>query len=185
MADAAAVAAAATPEAAAEVVCISDRKLHLMLYRDIKNAAELRQHLLSNAETRDMSLINASMVVSKYQVQLSAYKALEAEAANKLTTKTLHAELVYGLAGSTHVGGSLKRCGLRDDTQHVLVAMFDATPDVQAITTLVQGTSIPLDELPQLYQADVIQEAFKLTNEELQIGSLEDAVVVRLAARDC
>lgn len=39
MADAAAVAAAATPQAAAEVVCISDRKLHLMLYRDIKNAA--------------------------------------------------------------------------------------------------------------------------------------------------
>lgn len=24
---------------------------------------------------------------------------------------------------------SLKRCGIHDDTQHVLVAMFDATPE--------------------------------------------------------
>lgn len=60
-------------------------------------------------------------VVSKYQVQLSAFKALEAEAANKLTTKTLHAELVYGLAGSTHVRRAGQHSGAIPKTPMLMI----------------------------------------------------------------
>lgn len=38
-----------------------------------------------------------------FQLQLAAYKATELAAAGKMTTKTLHTELVYCLAGTAHV----------------------------------------------------------------------------------
>lgn len=47
--------------------------------------------------------VSALQVAGTFHIQLAAFKALEAEAAGQLTSRTLHSELVYCLAGTKHV----------------------------------------------------------------------------------
>lgn len=51
----------------------------------------------------ECSLANASLLPDLFVLHVAAHKALAAEAASALRTRTLHAELVFNLSGSKQV----------------------------------------------------------------------------------
>jgi hypothetical protein len=65
-------------------------------------------------------------------LQLSAHRALTNQARGRLVTRTLHAELVYGLSGSKHVRwsvcvwGGVVCCKVQLQQQKRRVAMGDS-----------------------------------------------------------
>ena len=48
----------------------------------------------------------------------------------------------------------------------------------------MQGEVVALDELPSLMNVELIRKYYKVTDEELVVGSLTDAVLNRIGARD-
>lgn len=51
----------------------------------------------------EAAIINAALVPDLFAVHLSAHKALQASSRASLRTRSLHAELVFGISGSKHV----------------------------------------------------------------------------------
>ncbi len=74
---------------------------------------------------------------------------------------------------------------MNDSCQHLLIARFNATPeDLLMLQALVKGDIAPLEELPSLTNTSLLRKYLKILDEELAVGSLEDAIVNRIAARD-
>ena len=57
---------------------------------------------------------SSAQVPDLFPLQVAAWKALTAERRGKLITRTLHSELVFSIAGSTHVRQKYAYCGAVD-----------------------------------------------------------------------
>jgi len=184
------------------------------LVKDCKNAAELRAEILqggrvgpssSNEETKtgdtlpEVALIDAKMIPSPLVVKAAAAKALQQYySPQKLKSKSLHSELVYCLSGSKHIAKSLGDFGIRDDSQHIIVAIVNASDDdLRVLVGRVQGTCIVDEgamyaELANICDIQTVVKKYKITANEIQLGKEDgdddiygEAVVARIAARDC
>lgn len=181
------------------------------------NSAALRQALLD--QEIDVALVNASLVrhqcayirsmtkhfvlncplvsslraiiqlVDPFQIHAAAARALLCETTTKLTTKTLHAELVFNLSGSRNVSDSFRRFGVADDCTALVLCVFDADDAaLAAAATLVKGERVPFSELGQhLTPADMknVRKFYKIQDLELTNSSLTDAIVNRIATKSC
>jgi EKC/KEOPS complex subunit CGI121/TPRKB len=133
----------------------------------------------------EASVINAALVPDMFLLHAAARAALVAKQRESLKTRSLHAEVVVNIAGSKHIGESLGRFGVNDTCQHLLFARFNATPEeIESLRSRVQGEVVALDELPSLMNVELIRKYYKVTDEELVVGSLTDAVLNRIGARD-
>jgi EKC/KEOPS complex subunit CGI121/TPRKB len=85
----------------------------------------------------------------------------------------------------SQIGESLKRFGVNEGCKHLLVARFNATTEeVEQLRDAVHGEPGVLEELAVLSNAEQVRKIYKITAEELQVGSLIDAIVCRIGARD-
>ncbi|KAL4419297.1 hypothetical protein ABPG77_001629 [Micractinium sp. CCAP 211/92] len=168
--------------------------LTVTLFKDVSNARRvkwpskgaLRDKVLAGSLEPECALVNAALVPDAIVLRAAAEKALMAKQRGTLRCKSAHAELVFNLSGSKHIGETLQRYGISPDCRHLLAARFDATPEeAAALQSLVSGTPAPLSELAQLTDAALLKKYLKVTPEELAVGTLADAQLVRIAARDC
>lgn len=163
------------------------RSLTLMLFREVQNSNELRDKIVSGALEPEAAFLNASLVTNAFVVHAAAQRALDAEARGAMTTRTLHTELVFTVAATKHIGQALSHFGIAAGTKDVLIARFDADPgQAAALAAQVQGRQVPLSDLAAAVMDEAaVRKQYKVSPEELQLGSLSDAVVTRIAARDC
>lgn len=124
-----------------------------------------------------------------FQIHAAASRALLCETTTRLTTKTLHAELVFNLSGSRNVSESFRRFGVSPDCTTLVLCVFDADEAALArAAALVQGEHTPLSELGQhLTPADMkaLKKFYKIQDLELSSSSLTDAIVNRIATKSC
>jgi len=67
----------------------------------------------------------------------------------------------------------------------VLVGRFDATPeDVEAIVGcgMIQGEQVGLSEMEGLADVEKVKKCYKISPEELKVGSLVDNIMCRVAS---
>ncbi|KAJ9530138.1 hypothetical protein QJQ45_023420 [Haematococcus lacustris] len=134
-----------------------DQTLHAVLFENVDNAKQLRAQLDAGELPCSAALINACAVPHLSLLQSAAHKALHSKATAALHTKNLHTELVYNLSSSKHIGESLRRFGVGDDSRSLLLACFDTSKE----------------------------RWFKLTDKELALpGGLVDAMLTRIALRE-
>lgn len=163
-----------------------EHSLAVMLFKDVNNCGDIRQKVVSGTMQPEAAIINAALVPDLFAVHLSAHKALQASSRASLRTRSLHAELVFGISGSKHIAETLTRFGVNDSCRHLLVARFDASPDqVEQLRQLIQGEERPLSDLPSLTDRDLLHKYYKIGGEELKVGTVEDGIVCRIAGRDC
>jgi len=128
-------------------------------------------------------------VVDRFQVHAAAARALLCDQSKRLTTKSLHAELVFNLSGSRNVSESFRRFGVSDDCTSLAVCVFDADDaTLEKTLALVDGTATSVDELGQhLTPADVklIKKYYKIQDQELTNSSLADAITCLIATKSC
>lgn len=185
------------------------KTLTVFLVRNVTNAAAVRAEILSAAtadtpgasnttpdasgdapsEITDASFIDASVIPSLRVIQAAAGMACQNLPA--LKAKTLHAELIWSLSGSKHIGRALSTFGIQDTSTNVLVAKFDATPeDVRALQArvvgeVVEGNAAIEAALREVCDVERVKKVYGIRDAELEIGGLEESVVLRIAARDC
>lgn len=81
----------------------------------------------------------------------------------------------------------MKEFGIRNERPQFIAFVFDATAEqLQKIKDIVQGTaaSIASDEIRALSSESTIIKHYKLEKTELDVGSLETAVINRIVVRD-
>lgn len=115
---------------------------------------------MSGALDHDLALMNAVVVPDVFPLQLAAYRALHAQHAGRLQSRSLHSELVFGLSGSKHIAETLQRFGIAESTVHLLVAAL--SEDGSAISAYLQrtvrGSPAPLEQLPGLADMKLLKK---------------------------
>lgn len=163
----------------------------VMLFKDVKNAAEIHAKLLERTLEPEMALLNPAPVHSVFALHVAAHKALVDAARDRLTTRTIHSEIVYNMSASKHITEGLRRFGMAEDAAAVLACRFDASPeDVAAMRAAVRGVAADgatLEaDLEALADAAKVKKYYRPGELEVAegVGTIEDAVVVRIGARE-
>ena len=168
-----------------------DRNLTVILFKDVTNAKDVLDKLLARTLEPEVALVNPRPIQSLFALRLAAHKALASRERNALTTRTLHSELVYNLSASKHITeGSQevrhgRRVGRRVGVQvrrvrrrrgGRLLAMFPGAVPVNDVE----------DGMAALRDDALVKKYYKPGELECKegIGSVEDAVVSRIGARD-
>lgn len=154
----------------------------IKLYRDVKNIPELRQKIV--AGELNCSIVKPSLILDPFQIVVAANKAAIAE---KLTTKTIHAELLFNLSVSKNISQSLQKFGIDDRETDVLVVVICRNEDTNQnmeVFDKVDGNEVDIDLLSELSDLEAIKKCYKINDLESKNANLIDSVVSRIAAKD-
>ncbi|XP_017285419.1 EKC/KEOPS complex subunit TPRKB [Kryptolebias marmoratus] len=162
-----------------------DTTVTQVLFKQVRNATELRQKAVEGKING--ALINPTMVLSPFQVLVAANKAVHLQTAGKMKTRTLNSEIIFNLSPTNNISEAFKRFGISDGNDSVLVVLVhkrDKLPSLSDITAMVDGQQLPVDDVSSLSDIAKIKKLYKIPPQEEKCGSLLDAVVCRMAAKD-
>ncbi|VDK73820.1 unnamed protein product [Anisakis simplex] len=81
--------------------CSQKNNLRVCLFADVKNSAELRDGLRGGRF--EAALVRPELILETFIVLAAANRALHQAAHNRLSTRSLHAELIYSLSPNRNV----------------------------------------------------------------------------------
>lgn len=162
-----------------------DATLSVLLFQNVTNSKQLQERVVSGDLPAEFAFLNAVLVPDLFLLRLAAEVALKGCQAGALKTRSLHSEVVYNLSGSRHITESFRRYGITEHVTHVLAARFDASSEeIETVKALVQGELLPLSKLSDVSDEDLLVKYHKVTPQELEIGTLVDAITCHMATRD-
>ncbi|XP_071544187.1 EKC/KEOPS complex subunit TPRKB-like [Panulirus ornatus] len=158
---------------------------HIMLYSNVENAAEVRQMIMKGQV--EASLIKPEMVVDPFQVLVAANKAVRALAAKKMVTRSVYAEIIFNLSPSKNITESLKNFGLGETDTEILAVVLDqeSGEKVGKLNSQIKGQQTSVKEMSHLTDRAKVKQVYKVTDAELEVSSLLDAVVSHIACKEC
>jgi len=161
-----------------------DRICNLFLFKSVKNGEELRKEIMKG--NIQASVIKASMILDPLQLLVAINKAVHNEKHSKMMTKTIYTEIIYQLSPSKNITDSLSKFGISNSDESVIAVVIDDSDQTQAesIFRLVQGTRSDLSQLQDVSNMELIKKIYKVKDSELEIGSLLEAVLGRIATKD-
>ncbi|KAK9448886.1 kinase binding protein CGI-121-domain-containing protein [Limtongia smithiae] len=94
----------------------------LALYRDVHNAAAIRAELLAgNTTYARYAFLDPRTVYSVAHVLAAVYRALTDCTAGSMRTRSVASEIVFAMAPSMNIADGLRRFGIKDDNDSLLV----------------------------------------------------------------
>ncbi|XP_072233522.1 EKC/KEOPS complex subunit TPRKB [Leuresthes tenuis] len=166
-----------------ELELFPDYRVTQMLFKEVKNAAELRQNAVEGKI--NAALINPTMLVNHFQVLVAANKALHLQIIGKMKTRSLNSEIIFNLSPANKISEAFKSFGISGADDSVLVVVVhnkDETQLLSDITAKVDGRQVPVDDISSLSDTAKIKKLYKITPQEEKC--LLDAVVCRMATKD-
>lgn len=154
------------------------KEVNILAYDDVANAADVCVWVRQPGA--DFAALDASMVVGIPQIFAAALSALHAESRDKLVTHALHSEIVYALSAAKQINEAFRRFGASDSSTRLVIVTFDAAAALR-LKGKVRGTLVDLQLLAAGFDETAVRKAYKITDVELRVGSLLDAIVSRIA----
>ncbi|XP_060759606.1 EKC/KEOPS complex subunit TPRKB isoform X2 [Neoarius graeffei] len=156
-----------------------------LLFKDVKNCAELRKMAIEGKIAG--ALINPSMVLDPFQTVLAANKAVHVQKIGKMKTRSLYSEIIFNLSPTNNISEAFKRFGISDNDHAVLIVLVHNKEDANNkddLLSKVDGQQIPADQISTLSDLAKIKKLYKVAPQEEKCGSILDAVICRMAAKD-
>ncbi|XP_060745659.1 EKC/KEOPS complex subunit TPRKB [Tachysurus vachellii] len=156
-----------------------------ILFKDVKNCAELKKMAMEGKIAG--ALINPSVVLDPFQTLLAANKAVHVQMIGKMKTRSLYSEIIFNLSPTNNISEAFKRFGISENDNAVLIVLVHNKEEAcnkDDILSKVDGQQIPADQISSLSDLAKIKKLYKLAPQEEKCGSVLDAVVCRMAAKD-
>uniref|UniRef100_A0A915AQF4 TP53RK-binding protein n=1 Tax=Parascaris univalens TaxID=6257 RepID=A0A915AQF4_PARUN len=164
---------------------VSQRRLfRACIFRDVKNAIELREALRGG--TIDAAFIRAELVLETFILLAAANRAVHQAAHNRLSTRSLHAELIYSLSPSRNISDSLITFGIAETSRDLLVGIFDdeSGEKMVEIAKKIDGRPASLDELSVIADYSLIKKVYHVTEPEFNEETISDEIITRIVTKD-
>jgi len=162
----------------------STRNIRICLFRDVANASELRKELRDG--TIDAAMIRAELIIEPFTLLAAANRALHAELHNRLSTRSLHAELIYSLSPNRNIADSLITFGIAETSHNLLVAIFDDEKGEKMMTVAkkIQGRPVVFEQLHNITDYKMVKKIYHVEEPDLNRESISDAIITRLVTKD-
>ncbi|KAL4763974.1 EKC/KEOPS complex subunit CGI121/TPRKB [Aspergillus foveolatus] len=168
----------------------SSLEIHAALYKDVQNAASLRQQLLSGNTDFEYAFIDASMILSRAHALSAVFRAISDYLNDRLKSRNVHSEIVFSFSPTNNIADSFRKFGISDTTTNLLVVKLSVTPDITHesvaahLAQNVQGTPLPFDDnaLSDISDYAKIKKAYKLGS--LPSGPSSDQVNGTLGGKE-
>ncbi|CAH1783607.1 unnamed protein product, partial [Owenia fusiformis] len=158
-------------------------RVAIALYKDVENSKQLRNMIMDGAV--EAALIKPSQIIDKTQLLSAANIAVHLHSCNKKITRNVHSEVLYSLSPTKQITNSFKTFGIQDnDSELVAVVIHERDVDIDGILAPIDGTRIDIDEISNYTNETSIKKTYKVTEPELHIGTLLDAVLTRMATKN-
>ncbi|KAG9556535.1 CGI-121-domain-containing protein, partial [Aureobasidium melanogenum] len=95
------------------------------LFKDVKNAAFLRQQLLAGNADFEYAFLDASVFLA------ASFRGINDFASNRMKSHNVHSEIVFSFSPNNNIAESFRRFGISDTTQNVL-AIKVLSPEMTA-----------------------------------------------------
>jgi len=155
-----------------------DRRMHVIVLDDVSNAAEVSAWVRQPGA--DFAAVDARMVVGMPQLLAAALCALHAEQRGKLVTHALHSEVVYALSAGKQINEAFRRFGAGESCARIVIVTFDAGAAAR-LSERILGRRVDPLSLAERFDEAAVRKAYKVTEAELRVASLSDAIVSRIA----
>ncbi|AWO97953.1 putative EKC/KEOPS complex subunit TPRKB [Scophthalmus maximus] len=168
-----------------ELELFPDHTVTQMLFKEVKNAAELRQSAVDGRING--ALINPTMLVNPFQVLVAANKAVHLQLIGKMKTRSLNSEIIFNLSPTNNISEAFKRFGTSDGDESVMLVVVHCKNESQLLEDIaaqVDGRQVPVEDVSWLSDLAKIRKLFKVAPQEETCGTLLDAVVCRMAIKD-
>ncbi|XP_019948029.1 EKC/KEOPS complex subunit TPRKB [Paralichthys olivaceus] len=168
-----------------ELELFPDRTVTQVLFKEVKNAAELRQSAVDGQI--NAALIKPTMLVDPLQVLVAANKAVHLQNTGKMKTRSLNSEMIFNLSPTNNISDAFRRFGISDGDDSVMVVVVHDKNEsqlVEDIAAKVDGRQIPVEDVSSLSDSAKIRKLYKVTSQEETCGTLLDAVICRMATKD-
>ena len=155
------------------------------LFNDVTNVSALRQKLLKGEIS--CTMVNTNLIPDVFTVLLACNRAVYNITNSSMKTRSIHTEVLYNLSPTSSITDSLKTFGVADDQKSFLcvgIRKNDENDDFENILKMVDGVSVPTDTLKTLHDAVRIQKLYKITNDEIAVDGLANAVCMRVSTKD-
>ncbi|ORX48315.1 kinase binding protein CGI-121 [Hesseltinella vesiculosa] len=148
--------------------------VHMALFKDVKNAQQLRKRLLDQDTTLQCALIDASMVFNGVHVLLACNRAIHDWQHDQLKTHNVHSEIVFDFSPTSNIAQTFKRFGIDDQSQNIVVVKVGGPKaDVESyMRDNIQGDLVPLDQLTQFRDMKKIRKYYQLGNQADQLDKV-------------
>ncbi|QRV72409.1 kinase domain protein [Ceratobasidium sp. AG-Ba] len=145
-------------------------RLHIALFDDVKNAAELRARLVKAStmegeegekerEAVNFGFVDAAPIASLLHLQTAIQQATLACTDGSMKTKTVHSEILWALNSGSNIGEAIKRFGVSDTTKS-LFAVRVCGPELsieqvlESMKAVIQGEEVPFEKLDEMTDWD-------------------------------
>ncbi|KAK3585840.1 hypothetical protein CHS0354_038365 [Potamilus streckersoni] len=162
----------------------ADSSIIMLLYDELENSKEIRKCVIDGVI--DASLLKPKLILDKFQVIVAATRAIHNQKHEKMTTKTIHSEILFCLSPSKNISDSYRNFGLGEEDKCILVVIVDDQDNskLNALQQLIKGRQLPLSDLHSTADTSAIKKIYKIRDEELEVCSLLDAVVTRISSKE-
>lgn len=145
--------------------------LYVALYRDVKNAAFLREQLLAGNTEFEYAFVDASMILTTSHILAAAFRAMNDYLHERLKSRNVHSEIVFALSPSNNIGEAFRKFGVADTTSDLLVMKVSTSPSItfesvsEHLTASIQGTPVDFSDetLASMSDLSKITKAYKIS----------------------
>ncbi|XP_043201501.1 EKC/KEOPS complex subunit TPRKB-like [Amphibalanus amphitrite] len=158
-----------------------DIPVYIMTFKDVKNVKELKPMLMDGRI--NAALVSAKKIVSPFQLLVATNIALHNQLDGTMKTKNINSEIIFSLSPGKQISEAFRSFGAGPgDTAVAAVAVSDRSR-LEPLCQALQGTAVPPEQLAQLADEQAVIKQYAVTEQELTVGTLEQAVVSRIASR--
>ncbi|KAF2723525.1 CGI-121-domain-containing protein [Polychaeton citri CBS 116435] len=151
---------------------LAGHSLEMGLFIDVKNAAFLRQQLLSGNQDFEYAFLDASVLLTRNHILAACWRAIVDLNLDRLRSKNVHSEIVFSLSTNNNIAESFRKFGVQDETKNLVVIKVIPFKDSQEIianvrkhiTSAVEGEVTPVKDeaLARCNDAAKLRKAYKL-----------------------
>ena len=166
--------------------------LEIYAYGNICNSSEILQYMIINQIDNNYNkyiIIDLELVVSYYHLFIAMYKSYFNKLHNNMKTKFYLSEVIYQLSSMTKINESLELYKLKLESNMIAIIILEKDEIITSLLSMIQGDILNIRDisnskyLHQIRTNNLIQH-YRILPKELEIGSLEDAIITKIATKD-